>query len=171
MLTDPMPPTPGADTAALVQQIASILKARGQRLVSAESCTGGLVAAACTDLSGSSDWFERGWVTYSNSAKTELLGVPADLIAAHGAVSEAVARAMAVGALAHAPAHWALAITGIAGPSGGSADKPVGTVWLGWATPAAVWAERHHFSGDRAQVRQAAVRQALGGLVQRLTLA
>ena len=83
---------------------------------------------------------------------------------------DAGVRAMAVGALAHAPAHWALAITGIAGPSGGIADKPVGTVWFGWATPAAVWAERHHFSGDRAQVRQAAVRQALGGLVQRLTL-
>jgi nicotinamide-nucleotide amidase len=157
-----------AHVATLVQQIAHALRARGQCLATAESCTGGLVAAACTALSGSSDWFERGFVTYSNAAKTELLGVPAELIAAHGAVSEPVAQAMAQGALAHARAQWALSITGIAGPSGGSADKPVGTVCFGWATPGAVSTERCHFQGDRAQVRQAALHHALAGLVQRL---
>jgi nicotinamide-nucleotide amidase len=101
-------------------------------LATAESCTGGMIAAACTDLAGSSQWFERGFVTYSNEAKTELLGVPAGLIATHGAVSESVARAMALGAVAHSRAQVAVAVTGIAGPTGGTADKPVGTVWFGW---------------------------------------
>ena len=111
-----------------VVALAERLKAHHWRLATAESCTGGLIAASCTELSGSSDWFERGFVTYSNEAKTEMLGVDAALIAAHGAVSEPVARAMAEGALARSRADIAVAVTGIAGPTGGSADKPVGTV-------------------------------------------
>lgn len=150
------------------QALAERLRQRQWRLASAESCTGGLIAAACTELAGSSDWFERGFVTYSNAAKTELLGVPAELIVAHGAVSEAVAQAMARGALAHAHAEVALAVTGIAGPSGGSADKPVGTVWFGWALPDRVWSECQRFDGDRAAVRQASVGHALGTLVSAL---
>ncbi len=158
------------DTAllALVDELASALRGRGWTMASAESCTGGLVAAACTELSGSSDWFERGFVTYSNAAKTDALGVPAALIEAHGAVSEPVARAMAAGALAHSAARCALAVTGVAGPTGGSADKPVGTVWFGWSTPAGVASERRRFDGDRAAVRAQAVRHALAGLLQRL---
>lgn len=155
-------------TAGLVEALAHELKTRGLMMATAESCTGGLIAGACTDLSGSSDWFERGFVTYSNAAKTELLGVPAGLIAQHGAVSEAVARAMAAGALAHSPARMAVAVTGVAGPTGGSADKPVGTVWFGWATPAGVFAEHRRFDGDRAAVRQATVAHALAGLLARL---
>jgi nicotinamide-nucleotide amidase len=152
----------------LVEQVASELKARGLMLATAESCTGGLIAGACTEISGSSDWFERGFVSYSNAAKTELLGVPAVLIGEHGAVSEAVVQAMAAGALRHSHAQLALAVTGVAGPSGGSADKPVGTVWFGWATPVGVFSDQQRFAGDRAQVRQATVRHALQGLLQRL---
>ena len=156
------------DTPELVLTLARELKGRGLMMATAESCTGGLIAGACTDVSGSSDWFERGFVTYSNAAKTELLGVPAELIAQHGAVSEPVARAMAAGARAHSPAQVALAVTGVAGPTGGSADKPVGTVWFGWATPAGTFTEHQRFDGDRAAVRAATVRHALAGLLQRL---
>ncbi len=152
----------------LVETLAATLRARGLMLATAESCTGGLIAAACTELSGSSDWFERGFVTYSNAAKTELLGVPAALIDEHGAVSEPVARAMAAGALSHSRAQLSVAVTGVAGPTGGSAHKPVGTVWLAWATPLGVTAERCQFPGDRAAVRQATVVQALTGLLERL---
>ena len=152
----------------LVATLARELKGRGLMMATAESCTGGLIAGACTDLSGSSDWFERGFVTYSNAAKTELLGVPADLIHQHGAVSEPVARAMATGAIAHAPVQLAVAVTGVAGPTGGSAEKPVGTVWFGWATPAGSFTEHQRFDGDRAAVRAATVRHALAGLLQRL---
>jgi nicotinamide-nucleotide amidase len=155
-------------TQELVHTLAAELRSRGWMLASAESCTGGLIAAACTELSGSSDWFERGFVTYSNAAKTELLGVPAALIEQHGAVSEPVARAMAAGALVHSCAQLSVAVTGVAGPNGGSADKPVGTVWLAWTTPAGVTAERCHFPGDRAAVRQSTVVQALAGLLERL---
>jgi nicotinamide-nucleotide amidase len=137
-------------------------------MATAESCTGGLIAAACTELSGSSDWFERGFVTYSNAAKCELLAVPTALIDTHGAVSEAVAYAMVTGALAHSRAQCAVAVTGVAGPTGGSADKPVGTVWLAWATAQGVQAEHHQFPGDRTAVRQATVQRALAGLLQRL---
>ncbi len=144
-----------------VQALAGALRARGQRLVTAESCTGGLMAAACTALAGSSDWFERGFVTYSNAAKTELLGVDAALIAAQGAVSEAVARAMAAGALAHSAAQWAVAVTGIAGPGGAVPDKPVGTVWLAWGRSGALHCERLQLGGDRAAVREATVQAAL----------
>ena len=138
-------------------------------MTSAESCTGGLIAAACTDLAGSSNWFERGFVSYSNAAKTELLGVDAALIARHGAVSEEVARAMAQGAIARSRAQVAVAVTGVAGPSGGSAAKPVGTVWFGWATPAGLVSEMRRFDGDRRQVREATVQYALHRLVTLLT--
>ncbi|MDO8887320.1 CinA family protein [Hydrogenophaga sp.] len=156
------------DIADLVLVLARELKSRGWKMATAESCTGGLIAGACTDASGSSDWFERGFVTYSNAAKTELLGVPAELIEAHGAVSEPVARAMAAGAILHAPVQLTVAVTGVAGPTGGSADKPVGTVWFGWATPAGSFTEHRRFDGDRAAVRAATVRHALAGLLQRL---
>ncbi len=134
-------------------------------MATAESCTGGMIAAACTDLAGSSTWFERGFVSYSNAAKTELLGVDAALIAQHGAVSEAVARAMAAGAITHSHAQVSVAVTGVAGPAGGSAEKPVGMVWFGWATPAGVTSEVRHFDGDRAAVRRATVQHALQRLL------
>lgn len=152
----------------LVTDLAERLQAKRLMLATAESCTGGMIAAACTDLAGSSAWFERGFVSYSNAAKTELLGVPANLIAQHGAVSEAVARAMASGALAHSRAQMAVAVTGVAGPTGGSAEKPVGTVWFAWATPEGLWSERQVFAGDRAAVRSATVQHALATLLQRL---
>jgi nicotinamide-nucleotide amidase len=144
-----------------VGALAQALTARGWRIATAESCTGGAIAAACTARAGSSDWFERGFVTYSNAAKCEMLGVDGALIAAHGAVSEPVARAMAEGALARSPAQLALAVTGIAGPGGAVPGKPVGTVWLAWGRPGAVQAERLQLDGDRDAVRAAAVAQAL----------
>ena len=148
--------------------LARLLLRHGWFLATAESCTGGLIAANCTELAGSSTWFERGFVTYSNAAKCELLGVDAALIDRHGAVSEAVVRAMAAGALAHSHAQVAVAVTGVAGPSGGSAEKPVGTVWLAWATPMGVISELKHFNGDRAAVRQATVHHALTRLTELL---
>jgi nicotinamide-nucleotide amidase len=153
---------------ALTQQVADLLQQKKLLLATAESCTGGLIAAACTDLAGSSVWFERGFVSYSNAAKTELLGVPADLIEAHGAVSEPVVRAMVEGALRHSRAQVAVAVTGVAGPGGGSPDKPVGTVWFGWATPDGVITDKRHFDGDRQQVREATVQHALLRLKQLL---
>ena len=144
-----------------LEDLAAALRARSWRLATAESCTGGLIAAACTQLAGSSDWFERGFVTYSNEAKTTMLGVPAALIAAHGAVSEAVARAMVQGALQHAPVQLAVAVTGIAGPGGAVPGKPVGTVWLAWGTAEGVRAERLQLPGDRAAVRGATVAAAI----------
>jgi len=148
--------------------IVHALRARGWMMATAESCTGGLIAAACTDLAGSSQWFERGFVTYSNAAKTELLGVPAALIEAHGAVSEPVARAMAEGAARHARVQVALAVTGVAGPSGGSAEKPVGTVWFGWHVAGATHSEVVRFAGDRAAVRAGAQGHALVRLAELL---
>jgi nicotinamide-nucleotide amidase len=155
-------------TLPLVRQLAEQLTARGWHMATAESCTGGLIAAACTELAGSSAWFERGFVTYSNEAKTELLGVDAALIASHGAVSEAVARAMAEGALQRAGVDVAVAVTGIAGPTGGSADKPVGTVWLAWAWRGqATLAERQLFEGDRATIRELTCLRAFNGLIDK----
>jgi nicotinamide-nucleotide amidase len=142
------------------------LRARGWRMAAAESCTGGLIAATCTAVAGSSDWFERGFVTYSNAAKTELLGVLPSLIDAHGAVSEEVALAMAGGALTHAPVQLVVAVTGIAGPSGAVPGKPVGTVWLAWASSSGAWAERLQLPGDRTAVRGATVQAALLRLLQ-----
>jgi len=156
---------PSMNTPALVALLAQLLRERQWMMATAESCTGGLIAGACTDLAGSSDWFERGFVTYSNEAKTELLGVDAALIAAHGAVSEPVAHAMAVGAVAHARARVAVAVTGVAGPAGGSAEKPVGTVWFGWSVDGQLRTERRRFDGDRAAVRAATVHYALQALV------
>ena len=137
-------------------------------LTAAESCTGGMIAAACTDLAGSSAWFERGFVTYSNAAKTEMLGVEEALLQRFGAVSEPVVRAMVLGALAHSHAQVAVAVTGVAGPSGGSPEKPVGTVWFGFALPGQVVTEVHHFDGDRAQVRVATVQHVFTRLVELL---
>ena len=149
-----------------VVQLADALRRKGWQLAAAESCTGGLVAAACTALAGSSDWFERGFVTYSNEAKTELLGVDAALIASDGAVSETVARAMVKGALQHSRATLAVAVTGIAGPGGAVPGKPVGTVWLAWGTAHQVQAERLQLEGDRDAVRSATVAAALQRLLQ-----
>ena len=160
-----------SQTPELVEHLASTLRQRGILLATAESCTGGLVAAACTELAGSSDWFERGFVTYSNAAKTELLGVPPALIAAHGAVSEAVARAMAEGALARSRAQVSLAVTGVAGPGGGSAYKPVGMVCFGWNLGGQISTETHQFTGDRAAVRARSVAHALHGLLARMAAA
>lgn len=144
-----------------VASLAQALERRGLLLATAESCTGGLIAAACTERPGSSIWFDRGFVTYSNDAKANMLGVDSRLIEQHGAVSEPVARAMAAGALARSQAHLSVAVTGVAGPSGGSRDKPVGTVWFAWAGQAGVGSKRHVFAGDRSAVRQATVAQAL----------
>ena len=157
------------DIPALVAQLADLLIAQRRLLATAESCTGGLIAGACTELAGSSAWFERGFVTYSNEAKAESLGVDAALIAAHGAVSEPVARAMAEGAIAHSRAGVALAVTGVAGPTGGSAEKPVGTVWFGWSVDGVTRTERRRFDGDRRTVRLATVQYALQALVALLT--
>jgi nicotinamide-nucleotide amidase len=151
-----------------VEQLAALLRERGWMLATAESCTGGLIAGTCTDLSGSSDWFDRGFVTYSNEAKTELLGVDAGLIAAHGAVSEVVARALAFGAVRHSKAQIGVGVTGIAGPTGGSDDKPVGTVWFGFFVDGLLSSELRQFDGDRAAVRAAAVHHAIEGLIQRI---
>jgi len=152
-------------TQQAVLHLSHVLLQKQWMLASAESCTGGMVAAACTDLAGSSAWFERGFVTYSNAAKTQQLGVEAALIAQHGAVSEAVARAMAQGALFHSKAQVTLAITGVAGPAGGTLDKPVGTVWFAWAMPEGIHSELRHFEGDRAAVRQASALHSLLGLL------
>lgn len=138
---------------------------RGWRIATAESCTGGMIAAALTDVAGSSDVVDRGFVTYSNEAKTEMLGVPSVLIARVGAVSEEVARAMAAGALARSMANLAVAVTGIAGPGGGGADKPVGLVWFALAGPGFLRTWRRVFPGDRASVRTATVAEALEAIL------
>ncbi|GDY36698.1 CinA family protein [Acidovorax sp. NB1] len=160
------------DTSALeanLTQISLQLVKQRRMLATAESCTGGMIAAACTDLAGASDWFERGFVTYSNAAKIEMLGVPAALIEQEGAVSEAVARAMADGALAHSRAHVSLAVTGVAGPTGGSDAKPVGTVWFAWCVGGETHSEMQHFAGgDRATIRAATLRYALQRLLGHL---
>ena len=156
------------DTPALVALAADLLRKKGWMLATAESCTGGLIAGACTDLSGSSAWFERGIVSYSNAAKVELLGVPEQLIAAHGAVSEEVVRAMAEGAIARSRAQAAVAVTGVAGPTGGSPEKPVGLVWFGWSIDGVLSSEQRLFPGDRAAIRAATVRHALQTLVRQL---
>lgn len=156
----------------LVQTLAALLTARRARVAFAESCTGGLIAKLATDLAGSSAWFERGVVSYSNEAKHELLGVEQDVFRAHGAVSEACVRAMASGLMQRSPADWTVAVTGVAGPGGGSARCPVGTVWMAWMQRGqAVQAECHHFGGDRAAVRQQTAETALAGLVRRLQAA
>jgi nicotinamide-nucleotide amidase len=152
---------------ALVDALADTLRSQGRMMAAAESCTGGLIAAACTSVAGSSDWFERGFVTYSNEAKIEMLGVPAELIAQHGAVSAEVAKAMAGGAIAHSKAQLAVAVTGIAGPGGATPGKPVGTVWIAVTVDGTeTRAELLQLAGDRAAVRQQSVERALVLLLQ-----
>ena len=150
------------------EQLAAALRDKGWMLATAESCTGGMIAAACTELAGSSQWFERGFVTYSNEAKAEMLGVDAALIETHGAVSEVVVRAMAFGAVRHSRARAGVAVTGIAGPSGASPEKPVGTVWFGFMVDGMLSSEMMRFEGDRAAVRAATVAHAFSGLLSRM---
>jgi len=152
----------------LAQQVGAALKARGLKLVTAESCTGGWVSMALTSVAGSSDWFERGYVTYSNAAKREDLGVAQETLQRHGAVSEETAREMAAGALKRGGGQVALAITGIAGPTGGSPAKPVGTVAFAWAHGSKISSETRRFDGDRESVRRQSVLRALQGLLQSL---
>ena len=157
----------------LVVRLGEALKAQGRMLATAESCTGGALAEAITAIAGSSAWFDRGFVTYSNASKQELLGVRVEMLAQFGAVSEETARAMATGALAASHAWIAVAITGIAGPDGGSEAKPVGTICFGWAMKGdgkagKVDAETRHFNGNRTQVRAAAIEYALNGLLLRV---
>jgi nicotinamide-nucleotide amidase len=153
------------DTIALAEQLSARLLAHGWKLATAESCTGGLIAAACTELSGSSNWFERGFIPYSNEGKAGQLGVDPAQIAQHGAVSEVVARAMAFGAVRYSGANVSVAVTGIAGPTGGSPQKPVGTVWFGFQVDGLLHSERVRFEGDRAAVRLATVQHALRRLL------
>ena len=155
-------------TQQLVQKLAEDLSQRGEKLATAESCTGGLIAKTLTDLAGSSVWFDRGFVTYSNEAKTEMISVPASVIEQYGAVSEPVVNAMVSGALAHSAADYAIAVTGVAGPGGGSADKPVGTVWIGVGSKDQLVARKYVFPGDRDAVRQATLETALANLQEML---
>jgi nicotinamide-nucleotide amidase len=154
----------------LARRLAEGLRAAGGSVTTAESCTGGWIAKVLTDIPGSSDWFAQGHVTYSNGAKSRLLGVGAGLIVREGAVSEAVVRAMAAGALAASGAGLAVAVSGIAGPGGGSTEKPVGTVWFAWAgRDGTSRVECRRFTGDRESVRRAAVARALEGLLEHVS--
>ena len=150
----------------LAARVGQSLQQRGLLLTTAESCTGGGVAQAITDIAGSSDWFECGFITYSNASKTELLDVPAALIAQHGTVSEEIAAAMAQGALSNSNAHVTLSTTGIAGPGGAVPGKPVGTICFGWARGEELHTERLVFSGNRQQIREQTVVHALRGLLR-----
>ncbi|MEZ0210627.1 MAG: CinA family protein [Methylophilus sp.] len=157
---------------ALSQDVGLALQAQGWQLALAESCTGGMVAQVVTAIAGSSAWFDRGFVTYSNEAKTDMLGVPRSLIERHGAVSEAVAEAMAIGALQHSRAQISASITGIAGPGGGSVEKPVGMVCFSWAVntqkgqqPKKMLVETCYYEGSRIEIRQQAASHALAGLL------
>lgn len=153
----------------LARQLAAPLQAHAQRLCTAESCTGGWLGKVLTDIAGSSGWFERGFITYSNQAKQDLLGVPAVLLSQYGAVSQEAATAMALGALSHSLAQYSVAITGIAGPGGGTVDKPVGLVWFAWAAEGRLFTSTsRQFAGDRDAVRRQAVQQALLGLLSML---
>ena len=153
------------DLEDLALKLGRALHVRGWRMATAESCTGGWIAKVLTDVAGSSQWFEGGVVAYSNAAKTSFLGVSSDLLMAHGAVSEEAVRAMAEGARGNFAAELAVAVSGIAGPGGGSADKPVGTVHFAWATPAGVTAARRIFAGSRETVRRLTVALALERLI------
>ncbi|MBT2774245.1 CinA family protein [Halomonas sp. ISL-60] len=156
------------DLTLLAQRLGRLCKQLDVEVTAAESCTGGGIASAITGVAGSSAYFTTGYVTYANAAKTRLLGVPEATLAEYGAVSEAVVNAMVAGACRESGAGLAVAVSGVAGPDGGSAEKPVGTVWLAWGDAAAQEAECFHFPGDRPSVREQAVRQALVGLVARL---
>jgi nicotinamide-nucleotide amidase len=164
-------PVNDSEIVALAAELGRRLAARGAFAATAESCTGGLVAGAITASPGSSGWFDRGFVTYSNEAKRELLGVDPDVLERHGAVSEATACAMAEGAMRASRASVAVAVTGIAGPDGGTPTKPVGMVCFAWAgRDGPVAAATHHFPGDREAVRRASVVVALRGMIERLGL-
>jgi nicotinamide-nucleotide amidase len=152
----------------LVQEVSARLLGRGWKMVTAESCTGGWIAKCCTDQAGSSAWFERGFVTYSNAAKQDLLGVDAATLESAGAVSREVALQMTEGARRRAGADVAVAVTGIAGPDGGTPEKPVGTVWFAWSVNGQSEAEKVHFAGDRDAVRRRSVAHALQGLIGHL---
>jgi len=152
----------------LVTMLANRLQQSGEKLACAESCTGGWIAKVLTDMPGSSAWFDRGFVTYSNEAKQEMLGVSAQTLGDHGAVSRETVLEMARGALVQSAAGSSVAVSGIAGPGGGTVDKPVGTVWIAWAGEGFAEAVCEHFEGDRDAVRSAAVRAALQGLLDRL---
>ncbi|MGB5453862.1 MAG: CinA family protein [Sedimenticolaceae bacterium] len=154
------------DRSGIVMELAGHLQRRGWWLSCAESCTGGGVAAALTDVAGSSAWFDRGFVTYSNRAKREMLGVSAETLERFGAVSRETVLEMVAGALAASAAQLSVAVTGIAGPGGGTREKPVGTVWIAWATRQDASAVCEQFDGDRAQVRAATVDTALNGLLR-----
>lgn len=158
------------DLGSLAEQVGTALLQRGWMVATAESCTGGWVAKVFTDIAGSSRWFDRGFITYSNQAKIDMLGVEAATLAQSGAVSEAVVTQMAMGACGRSNADIAVAISGIAGPGGGSADKPVGTVWFAWAfkSDKRVSSLRCHYMGDRESVRAQAVAQAMAGLLERV---
>ncbi|MCG6940990.1 MAG: nicotinamide-nucleotide amidase [Thiohalocapsa sp.] len=156
------------DLARLAETLGERLAAAGLMLATAESCTGGWIAKCITDVAGSSGWLERGFVTYSNAAKQELLGVEAVTLAEHGAVSEPVVRQMAAGAVSRSGAQVAVAVSGIAGPGGGSTEKPVGMVCFGFALPGGVSTETRHFQGDRESVRRHAVAHALRRLIELL---
>lgn len=151
-----------------LQRLIQVLQARGDRIATAESCTAGLAAKLLTDAPGSTAWFERGFITYSNEAKIEMLGVGQQTLDKWGAVSREVVHEMATGALQHSHADVALAISGIAGPGGGCLEKPVGTVWFAWADDAGHCAEVQHFDGDREAVRSAAAAFALAGMLRYL---
>jgi nicotinamide-nucleotide amidase len=153
---------------ALAQKLGERLKAARAKLVTAESCTGGWAAQVVTSVAGSSGWFERGFVTYSNEAKRELLGVREDTLQEHGAVSEQTAREMAQGALSRSRGTVAVAVTGVAGPGGGSAEKPVGMVCFAWASARLLRSETQQFSGDRESVRRQSVEHALEGVLRHL---
>lgn len=154
------------DLDSIAKDVASYLSQRGAMLATAESCTGGWVAQTLTSLAGSSAWFDAGFVTYSNSSKQRMLGVKESTLEQEGAVSEAVVLEMAGGACAKSDATYAIAISGVAGPGGGSAEKPVGTVWIGWSSPQGSWAKKFNFEGDRKSVRKQAVVAALQGLLK-----
>lgn len=154
---------------ALAGRLGAMLGNERLKLVTAESCTGGWVAQCLTAIAGSSAWFDRGFVTYSNEAKQEMLSVPPDMLAEHGAVSQPVAVAMAEGALRNSRADWAVAITGIAGPTGGSPQKPVGTVCFAWGCrDGRIVTSTRHFPGSREDVRAQSVEHALSGLIERM---
>lgn len=157
------------DMSSLATEIGTLLQARGEFVATAESCTGGLIAKLLTDVAGSSGWFERGVITYSNYAKQDLLDVPEDVIAADGAVSAATVQCMVEGILMSSPADWGIAVTGIAGPTGGTETKPVGTVWISWLHRGSdPIIRRYHFSGDREKVREQTAHTALTELLKYL---
>ncbi|MDA8866012.1 CinA family protein [Porticoccaceae bacterium] len=153
---------------SIAQQLGEMLCKKNAKLTTAESCTGGGISEAITAVSGSSQWFEFGFVTYANSAKQQLLGVSKEAIDEYGAVSEQVVELMAQGAIQQSQADYAIAVSGIAGPDGGTEDKPVGTVWVCWQTPTRSWTQKLMLSGDRQAVRTAAIKNSLQQLLQHL---